>query len=440
MHRRKKLALITLGCPKNIVDSEVFLKQIEGNGYDVIATSEGSDVVVINTCGFIESAKEESIATIMEAVRLKEGGRIKKLIVMGCLSQRYADELKKEIPEVDAFIGTNKLRDVVREIGADWKDELLGERSLTTPSHYAYLKISEGCDRPCSFCAIPEIKGSHRSVPVEQLYREAGLLASKNVKELILIAQDTTYYGVDLYGRRELAELLAGLSGLEGIAWIRLMYAYPSGFPESVINVLAGNRKLCRYIDIPLQHISDRVLSSMKRGVSSKEIRELISKLREKVPGIALRSTFIVGYPAEGDDDFQELIEFMQEVRFERLGVFTYSREDGTDAYGLGDPVPDIVKEERYAEIMGIQEGISLERNRGLVGKKIPVLIDSVKGGTAIGRTEYDAPEIDNEVIIKDAEGAAAGSFCDVEILHADAYDIEGKLCRCQDRPVNPTE
>jgi ribosomal protein S12 methylthiotransferase len=428
MPRRKKIALITLGCPKNIVDSEVLLRQIEGSDYEIIDTSDGSDVVVINTCGFIESAKEESIGTIMRAVRLKEEGRIKKLIVMGCLSERYAKELKEELTEVDAFIGADKLRDVIREIDIDWKDELLGERSLTTPSHYAYLKISEGCDRPCSFCAIPKIKGIHRSVPLEQLQREAKHLAGKSVKELIIIAQDTTYYGVDLYGKRALSELLIRLADLDGIDWIRLMYAYPSGFPDDVIEILAGNRKLCRYIDIPLQHISNSVLSSMKRGVSSIEIRRLISRLRSKVPDIAIRTTFIVGYPNEGEKEFQELLRFVREVEFERVGVFTYSQEDGTGAYDLEDPVPTLIKEERYAELMELQERISLEQNRKMIGKRIRVLVDRLEEARAFGRTEYDAPEIDNEVTINNAKGAVIGSFYDVEIQRIDAYDMEGKL------------
>ncbi len=429
MPRRKKLALITLGCPKNIVDSEVLLKQLEGSNYEIIDTSDDSDIVVINTCGFIESAKEESIDTIMRAVRLKGEGRIKKLIVMGCLSERYADELIKEIPEVDAFIGTNKLRDVIREIDVTWKDELLGERLLTTPSHYAYLKISEGCDRPCSFCAIPEIRGKHRSTPLEQLQREAKNLTEKGVKELILIAQDTTYYGVDIYGQRALSKLLTMLADLDSIEWIRLMYAYPSGFPDDVIDVLAGNRKFCRYLDIPLQHVSDNVLSSMRRGVSSDEIRRLIFSLRAKVPDIALRTTFIVGYPNEGEDEFQELLGFVQEARFERVGVFTYSQEDGTDAYKLGDPVPLLIKEERYAALMELQERIALEHNHKLMGKRIRVLVDRKEATTAIGRTEYDAPEIDNEVTVNDAERTVAGNFYDIEIQHADAYDMEGKLC-----------
>lgn len=429
MPRRKKLALITLGCPKNVVDSEVLLKQLEGSNYEIIDTSDGSDIVVINTCGFIESAKKESIDIIMRAVRLKEEGRIRKLIVMGCLSERYADELTKEIPEVDAFIGANKLRDVIREIDVAWKDELLGERSLTTPSHYAYLKISEGCDRPCSFCAIPEIRGKHRSTPLEQLQREAKSLTEKGVKELILIAQDTTYYGVDIYGHRALSKLLTMLADLDGIEWIRLMYAYPSGFPDDVIDVLAGNRKFCRYLDIPLQHVSDSILSSMRRGVSSDEIRRLISTLRAKVPNIALRTTFIVGYPTEGEDEFQELFGFVQEAKFERVGVFTYSQEDGTDAYKLGDPVPSLIKEERYAALMELQERIALEHNRKMIGKRIRVLIDRKEVTTAIGRTEYDAPEIDNEVTVNDAVGAGTGNFYDVEIQRADAYDMEGKLC-----------
>jgi ribosomal protein S12 methylthiotransferase len=428
MPRRKKLALITLGCPKNIVDSEVLLKQLEGNNYEIIDTSDGSDVLIINTCGFIESAKEESIDTIMRAVRLKEEGRIGKLVVMGCLSERYADDLSKEIPEVDNFIGANKLREVLREIGADWKNELLGERTLTTPPHYAYLKISEGCDRPCSFCAIPKIKGSHRSIPLEQLQLEAIRLAEKGVKELILIAQDTTYYGVDIYGKRELSKLLTNLAGLNSIEWIRLMYAYPLGFPDDVIDVMANNSKMCKYIDIPLQHISDGILTSMTRGVSSDEIRKLIYKLREKVPDMALRTTFIVGYPTEGDEEFQELLRFVQDVRFERAGVFTYSQEEGTEAFKLGDPVPALVKEERYTELMELQEGIALQNNRSLIGKRIRVLIDSTEGTRAIGRTEYDAPEIDNDVVVNDALGAKAGYFYAVDIERADAYDIEGIL------------
>mgnify|MGYP000669323852 FL=1 len=424
--QRKKINLVTLGCPKNIVDSEKLIKQFESNGLEVVDNSDYYDYFIINTCGFIKSAKEESIDAIINATRLKEEGRINKLIVMGCLSERYANELEKEIPEVDIFIGANKLQDVMRALDLDWRNDLTVERSLLTPSHYAYLKISEGCDRPCSFCAIPAIRGNHRSLPLDILVQEAKILAGRGVKELIVIAQDTTYYGLDIYGKRTLGKLLNELSDIDGLEWIRLMYAYPSGFPPDVIDLFAKNPKICKYLDIPLQHISDSVLLSMKRGISSKEIRNLIYTLREKISGIELRTTFIVGYPNESEKDFYDLMKFVDEVKFERMGVFIYSPEEGTDAYNLGDPIPLLIKEERYAAIMELQHKISYEYNNKLVGKNVKVIIDNVENESGVGRTEFDAPEVDNEVLVSSKRKIIRGYFYNVEIQCADAYDLRG--------------
>lgn len=424
--QRKKINLITLGCPKNIVDSEKLIKQIESNNFEVVDNSDYYDYFIINTCGFIKSAKEESVDAIINATRLKDEGRIKKLIVIGCLSERYANELKMEIPEVDIFVGANKLQDVMRALDLDWKNDLAVGRSLLTPSHYAYLKISEGCDRPCSFCAIPAIRGNHKSLPLDMLVQEAKILAGRGVKELIIVAQDTTYYGLDIYGKRTLGKLLNELSDIEGLEWIRLMYSYPSGFPSDVIDLFAKNPKICRYLDIPLQHISDSVLSSMKRGISSKEIRNLIYTLREKISDIGLRTTFIVGYPNESENDFYDLMKFIDEVKFERMGVFIYSPEEGTDAYNLGDPIPLLIKEERYAAIMELQHKISYEHNSKLVGKNVKVIIDNVENESGVGRTEFDAPEVDNEVLVSSKRKIIPGNFYNIEIQCADAYDLRG--------------
>lgn len=421
---REKINIITLGCSKNIVDSEVLMAQLEQNQFDILPNSDGAGVAVINTCGFIESAKQESIDTILQAVALKKEGRLNKVVVMGCLSERYATELRKEIPDVDAYIGANKMTDVVTYLGGNLRNELLGERSLTTPRHFAYLKISEGCDRPCSFCSIPLMRGAHVSKPMERIVREATRLASLGVRELVLIAQDSTYYGLDLYGKRVLAELLDKLTAVDGIEWIRLMYAFPTGFPADVLESFGKSRKICRYLDIPVQHVSDPVLRSMRRGISSNELRSLLSSIRERVPGIALRTTLIVGYPTEGEKEFKELLQFVREMEFDRLGVFTYSHEEGTSAYPLGDPVPMEIKEERRAAIMELQRGISLQKNRNRIGERLRVLVDSWEGGSGIGRTEFDAPEVDNDVIISAPGRIPAGEFCDVVVVDAEEYDL----------------
>ncbi|MDI6765645.1 MAG: 30S ribosomal protein S12 methylthiotransferase RimO [Bacteroidota bacterium] len=426
MIKKRKINLITLGCPKNVVDSEVLMRQLEDQEYEFVENSDESEVAIINSCGFIQSAKQESIDTILHAARLKREGRIKKLIVMGCLSERYSKELIKEIPEVDVYIGTNKLERVLNEFGVELKYELLGERKITTPSHYAYLKISEGCDRPCSFCSIPLIRGKHFSKPIEHIVQEAKYLSSKGVKELILIAQDTTYYGLDLYGKRVLAQLLDQLSEIEGIEWIKLMYAFPHGFPLDVLDRFKANPKLCRYLDIPLQHISDSILTSMKRSSSSKETFDLIRKIRDSIPDIALRTTLIVGYPNEGEKEFEELLTFIKEMQFDRLGVFTYSQEEDTAAYLLGDPVPQSVKEARQKQILETQREISFQKNQQLIGKTMRIIIDQRNDNAAVGRTEYDAPEIDNEVSIEDAHQLSVGEFYPIEIVDADAYDMFG--------------
>jgi ribosomal protein S12 methylthiotransferase len=424
--QKDHINIITLGCSKNVVDSEVLIRQVQQNKLKVTFDSDEADIAVINTCGFIEAAKQESIDTIMNAVQLKKEGKLRKVIVMGCLSERYKVELQKEIPEVDAFIGANKMDEVVRALGGEYKYELLGERFLTTPQHFAYLKISEGCDRPCSFCSIPLMRGKHVSKPMDRVVLEARRLAALGVKELIVIAQDSTYYGLDLYGKRVLAALLRELGEVEGIEWIRLMYAFPTGFPLDVLEQLATNSKVCRYLDMPVQHAADAVLTSMRRGISSRQLRDLIGTIRSTVPGIAIRTTIIVGFPNEGEREFDELVEFVKEAKFERLGVFTYSQEEGTTAHPLGDPVPQEVKEERRDRLMEIQQSIAREKNEQLVGTTVRVLVDSNDGETVVGRTEFDAPEVDNEVHVERSAGMAAGHFCDVRIVDVDAYDLFG--------------
>ncbi|MBA4311606.1 MAG: 30S ribosomal protein S12 methylthiotransferase RimO [Chlorobiaceae bacterium] len=426
----KKICIITLGCPKNVVDSEMLMKQFQANNLELVQSSDESDATIINTCGFIQSAKKESLDTIMHAVELKKTGRIQQLVVMGCLAERYAANLKKEIPEVDAYVGANKIDQVVSALGAHPKYNLIGERVLTTPPHYAYLKISEGCDRPCSFCSIPLMRGKHISKPIETILHEARKLTELGVRELIIIAQESTYYGIDLYGKRKLAELLEKLSSINGVEWIRLMYAFPTGFPSDVLKMIADNPKICKYLDIPLQHISDPVLASMKRGTDSREARSLIDKIRNEVPGIALRTTLIVGYPNEGEKEFLELKHFVDEVKFERLGLFTYSQEEDTTAFDLGDPVPEEVKQERFNAIMETQREISLAHNNLLVGKKIRTLVDTLEEGTGIGRTQYDAPEIDNAVTLHGVENVKSGNFYDVLIDDCDAYDLFGRLVK----------
>jgi ribosomal protein S12 methylthiotransferase len=419
-----KINVVTLGCPKNLVDTEYLLGQLKHSSIQIVANSDEADTVIINTCGFIKDAKQESIDTIVEAVEKKKRGRLKKIVVMGCLSERFRRELAADIPEVDSFYGTNQLTAVLKDIGVDYKSELLGERFLTTPVHYAYLKISEGCDNPCSFCAIPLMRGKHRSRPIEEIMIEARMLAENGVKELIVIAQDTTYFGLDLYGERRLAKLLGELNSVDGIEWIRLMYAYPAKFPLDVIEAFQKFPKLCRYIDIPIQHTSDDVLKSMRRGLTERSTRDLLLRLKSDISGIALRTTLIVGYPNETEEDFNALCEFVKEMRFHRLGVFTYSEEEGTAAYILGDPISEEIKLERQAAVMEIQKEISMHHNESLIGKTVRVLIDSHDGEFFIGRTEWDAPEIDQEVFVRSSRILKTGTFHTVTITDAVEYDL----------------
>lgn len=427
--REHKINVLTLGCSKNTVDSERLLNQLKLNNFSISESPEDADTVIINTCGFIESAKKESIDTILNAVALKNEGKLKEVMVVGCLSERYKDDLRKEIPEVDSYFGTEAYEAILKELGGELKSELIGERRLTTPAHTAYLKISEGCDHPCSFCAIPIMRGGHKSVPIEQLVQETESLAAKGVKELVIIAQDTTDYGKDIYGRRNIVELVAKLSKVEGIEWIRIMYAYPSHFPDELINEIAANPKICNYIDIPLQHISDKVLKSMRRGVTSANTKTLVKKLREKIPGLTLRTTIIVGYPNETEEDFKELIKFVEESKFDRLGVFTFSPEENTTSFPLGDPISAKEKLRRREVIMELQKEISFSNNLKFVGKKIKIIVESLEGQYYIGRSYRDAPEVDGEVLIL-AEGNKLdiGNFYDVEIYDNNEYDLFGKI------------
>ena len=428
----KKINVITLGCSKNTVDSEHLMAQLAAAGYKLEHDSDrtDADVVVINTCGFIGDAKQESIDTILSAVRAKEEGSIERLFVIGCLSERYADELREEIPEVDEYFGVNDWADIVAALGGTHSEELATERVLTTPSHYAYLKIGEGCNWLCGYCAIPLIRGKHVSVPIEQILEEAKALAAKGVKELMVIAQDTTYYGIDLYGRRRLADVLTELCRIEGIEWIRLHYAYPAAFPEDVIEVMAREPKICKYLDIPFQHISDHMLSAMKRRHTKAEALELVSRLRRLIPDIALRTTLLVGYPGETLEDIAELEEFVREVRFDRLGVFPYSEEEGTySATELTDDVPEEEKERRAARIMQIQEQISLENNLSRVGRVMRVIVDSRQGDYYVARSEYDSPEVDQEILIPcELRQLRRGKFYDVRITGAEDYDLFGEV------------
>lgn len=418
--------IITLGCSKNLYDSETLAGQLEKQGREVSHEGHGN-IVVVNTCGFIGDAKEQSVNAILEQVERKRRGEIDRLYVSGCLSQRYMDELRGELPEVDGFYGVNDMKAILAVLGADYKKELAGERLLSTPRHYAYLKISEGCDRACSYCAIPLIRGKHISRPVEELIEEARILASKGVKELILIAQDLTYYGMDLYGRRRLSDLVRGIAEVDGIEWIRLHYAYPNGFPEDVLEVMASEPKVCKYLDIPLQHISDRILKSMKRGSTKEQINALLDKIREKVPGVALRTTLIVGYPGETPEEFEELKAWVQEQRFDRMGCFAYSEEEGTSAAQLEDDVPDEEKQRRIEELMEVQREISLQKNEEKVGKTLRVLIDTEQPDVYIGRTEYDSPEVDNDVFIdREKYRVPTGGFVKVEVTSAGVYDLFG--------------
>ena len=422
--RPKKINVVTLGCSKNIYDSEVLSGQLKANGKEVVHEGQG-EVVVINTCGFIANAKQESIDTILHFVDQKNQGTVEKVYVTGCLSERYKEDLEKEIPDVDRYFGTRNLPELLKTLGADYKHELVGERLNSTPKHFAYLKISEGCDRPCSFCAIPLMRGSHRSTPIEDLVTEAEVLAAKGVKELILIAQDLTFYGLDLYKERTLARLLKALVKVDGIDWIRLHYAFPTGFPEDVLEVIANEPKVCNYIDIPLQHIADPVLKSMRRGTTKVKTDQLLRKFRDSVPGMAIRTTLIVGYPGETEEDFEVLKNWVKETRFERLGCFTYSHEENTHAYQLEDDVPEEIKEQRAAEIMEIQGQISWELNQRYVGGVYRCLVDRVEDGFFVARTEFDSPEVDNEVLV-DAKKhyLRVGDFVDLKIVEAADFDL----------------
>jgi len=431
---KPRVNVVTLGCSKNLYDSEVLMGQLKGNQMDVVHESQilsSNDIVVINTCGFIDNAKQESIDTILQYSELKEQGKISKVIVTGCLSERYKPELEAEITNVDAYFGTNDLPGVLQSIGANYKYELLGERMLTTPSHFAYFKIAEGCNRPCSFCAIPLMRGKHVSTPMEQLVNQAKSLARKGTRELILVAQDLTYYGLDLYGKRNLDELLRRLSDVEGIEWIRLQYAYPSGFPMEILDAMNERSNICNYLDMPLQHITDNMLRSMRRGINKQKTIDIVNAIRDKVPGIAIRTTLITGYPGETQQDFEEMCQWVDNTRFERLGCFTYSHEEKTAAHNLVDDVPEEVKQERADAIMEIQQGISYDKNQEKVENTYKVLIDKIDNGYLVGRTEFDSPEVDNEVLIDATrQFAAIGSFVQVQIDRAEDFDLYGHIVK----------
>jgi len=426
-HKKNKINVVTLGCSKNIYDSEVLMGQLKANNMEVVHESESqeNDIVVINTCGFIDNAKEESVNTILDFVKRKEEGSVEKVFVTGCLSERYKPDLEKEIPNVDQYFGTTELPKLLKALGADYKHELIGERLTTTPKHYAYLKIAEGCDRPCSFCAIPLMRGKHVSKTIEDLVTESENLAKNGVKELILIAQDLTYYGLDIYKKRRLADLLMALKDVEGIEWIRLHYAFPTGFPQDVLDVIRDEEKVCNYIDIPLQHIADNVLKSMKRGTTFEKTNSLLRDFREKVPGMAIRTSLIVGYPGETEKDFEILKNWVRDTKFDRLGVFTYSHEENTSAYDLEDDVPAEVKAARAEEIMAIQQEVSMRLNGEKVGKEFKVLIDRKEGNFFIGRTEFDSPDVDNEVLIDASKYfVRQGDFVQVKVYEASDYDL----------------
>lgn len=429
-NQKTKVNIVTLGCSKNLVDSEVMLTQLRGNGIDTTheAQNDDSNVVIINTCGFIDNAKQESVDTILRYVDAKEEGLVEKIYVSGCLSQRYKDDLEKEIPQVDAFFGTRDLPAILKKFKADYKHELLGERITTTNSHYSYLKIAEGCDRPCSFCAIPLMRGKHVSRPIEELVSEAKNLAKNGTKELLLIAQDSTYYGLDIYKKRNLADLMRNLSDVEGIDWIRLHYAYPTGFPMDVLDVMNERDNICNYLDIPLQHGSSKMLKLMRRGTTREKTEALLDTMRSKVPDIAIRTTLIAGHPGETDADFQEMYDFVERSRFDRLGIFTYSHEENTHAFSMKDDVPDEVKQERANAIMALQEGISREINEAKIGRTFKVLIDRKESGNFVGRTEHDSPEVDNEVLIDASKHyMRVGDFADIKISDATEFDLYGE-------------
>ena len=430
---KPRVNVVTLGCSKNTYDSEVLMGQLKGNHFDVVHEAEAglNDIIVINTCGFIDNAKQESIDTILQYSELKEQGKVGKVIVTGCLSERYKPELEAEITNVDSWFGTNDLQNLLSSVGANYKHELIGERLLTTPSHFAYFKIAEGCNRPCSFCAIPLMRGKHMSTPMDQLIKNAESLAKNGTKELILIAQDLTYYGLDLYGKRNLDELLRRLSDVNGIDWIRLQYAYPSGFPMEILDVMTERDNICKYLDMPLQHISDNMLKSMRRGITKQKTIDIVNEIRDKVPGIAMRTTLITGYPGETQQDFEEMAQWVEDTRFDRLGCFTYSHEEKTHAHSLVDNVPEEVKQDRVDAIMEIQQGISFDKNQEKIGNTYKVLIDKKDGGYFIGRTEFDSPEVDNEVLIDASQHyATVGSFVNVKIDSAEDFDLYGQIVK----------
>jgi ribosomal protein S12 methylthiotransferase len=428
--RKNKVNIVTLGCSKNLVDSEVIYTQLRGNGMDVTHESKKDDanIVIVNTCGFIDNAKQESIDTILRYADAKDAGVIDKLYVTGCLSHRYKDELELEIPTVDAFFGTNELPRLLKTLKADYKHELIGERLLTTPTHYAYLKIAEGCDRPCSFCAIPLMRGGHVSRTIEDLVVEAKSLVRRGTKELILIAQDLTYYGLDIYKKRNLSELLEHFSDIEGLDWIRLQYAYPAGFPMDILDVMNSKSNICKYLDMPLQSGSTEVLKKMRRGITREKTEDLINAIRDKVPDIALRTTLIAGHPGETEADYEETYQFVEKMRFDRLGVFTYSHEDQTHSYSFEDDIPAEVKQERADEIMAMQQEISMELNQTKIGNTYKVLFDRKEGGHFIGRTQFDSPEVDNEVLIPASQFVRLGDFANVKINRAEEFDLYGDL------------
>jgi len=426
--KKNKINVVTLGCSKNVYDSEVLMGQLKANGKAVAHEDEGN-IVVINTCGFIDNAKEESVNTILDFVQKKEAGDVDKVFVTGCLSERYKPDLVKEIPNVDQYFGTTELPQLLKALGADYKHELIGERLTTTPKNYAYLKIAEGCDRPCSFCAIPLMRGKHRSTPIEDLVVEAEKLAANGVKELILIAQDLTYYGLDLYKKRNLSELLKALVKVEGIEWIRLHYAFPTGFPMDVLEVIKNEPKICNYLDIPLQHISDKILKSMRRGTTQAKTTKLLQQFREAVPNMAIRTTLIVGYPGETEEDFQILKQWVEAMRFERLGCFTYSHEENTHAYNLEDDVPQEIKQARANEIMELQSQISWELNQAKIGQTLRVVIDRKEGQYFVGRTEFDSPDVDNEVLIDATKvSLKTGEYTTVTITDAADFDLYAEV------------
>ena len=428
--KKDKVNIVTLGCSKNLVDSEVMLTQLKGNDIDVSHESQKDDanIVIINTCGFIDNAKQESIDTILRYADAKEEGLVEKVYVTGCLSQRYRDSLEQEIPEVDAWFGTMELPLLLRRFNADYKHELVGERITTTANHFAYMKISEGCDRPCSFCAIPLMRGKHVSKPIEELVKEAKALAANGTKELLLIAQDSTYYGLDIYKKRNLSELLNRLADVEGIDWIRLHYAFPSGFPEDILDTIAARENICNYIDMPLQSGSTKMLKLMRRGITREKTEVLVDKIRQKVPDIAIRTTLIAGHPGETQVEHEETLGFVEKMQFDRLGVFTYSHEEQTHAFSMEDNVPEEEKEARAQEIMALQEEISLKHNKALIGKTLKVLIDRKEGGYFVGRTEYDSPEVDNEVLLPASDFVRIGDFVQAQINDATEFDLFGRV------------